>query len=51
MAETYPSPTLFRKINLFYVYEYTVVHLFRQTRRGHLIPLQMAVSHHVVGGI
>ena len=30
----------------FYVCEYTVP-LFRHTRRGHRIPLQMAVSHHV----
>jgi hypothetical protein len=29
----------------FYVYEYTVA-VFRHTRRGHQIPLQMAVSHH-----
>jgi hypothetical protein len=32
---------------LFYVYEYTVA-VFRHTRRGHQIPLQMVVSHHVV---
>jgi hypothetical protein len=30
------------------VCEYTV---FRHTRRGHQIPLQMVVSHHVVAGI
>jgi len=40
----------FFKIYLFYVYEYTVA-VFRHTRRGHQIPLQMAVSHHVVAGI
>jgi len=34
---------------LFYVYEYTVA-VFRHTRRGHQIPLQMVVSHHVVAG-
>ena len=34
---------------LFYVCEYTVT-VFRHTRRRHLIPLQMAVSHHVVAG-
>jgi hypothetical protein len=34
---------------LFYVCEYTVV-FFRHTRRGHQIPLQMVVSHHVVAG-
>jgi hypothetical protein len=36
-------------IYLFYVYEYTIA-LFRHTRRGHQIPLQMVVSHHVVVG-
>jgi hypothetical protein len=39
----------FLKINLFYVCKYTVA-LFRHTRRGHQIPLQMVVSHHVVAG-
>jgi hypothetical protein len=38
-----------RFIYLFYVYEYTVA-VFRHTRRGHRIPLQMVVSHHVVAG-
>jgi hypothetical protein len=37
----------FRIIYLFYVYEYTVT-VFRHTRRGHQIPLEMVVSHHVV---
>jgi hypothetical protein len=37
-------------IYLFYLYEYTVAD-FRQTRRGHWIPLQMVVSHHVASGI
>jgi hypothetical protein len=32
-----------------FLYEYTVAG-FRQSRRGHRIPLQMAVSHHVVAG-
>jgi hypothetical protein len=36
-------------IYLFYVCEYTVA-VFRHTRRGHQIPLQMVVSHHVVAG-
>ena len=40
----------FFKICLFYVYEYTVA-IFRHTRRGHQIPLQMVVSHHVIAGI
>jgi hypothetical protein len=42
----------FLKIYLFiyfYSYEYTVA-IFRHTRRGHWIPLQMVVSHHVVAG-
>ena len=38
-----------RFIYLFYVCEYTVA-VFRHTRRGHRIPLQMVVSHHVVAG-
>ena len=33
----------------FYVREYTVS-LFRHTRRGHQISLQMVVSHHVAAG-
>jgi hypothetical protein len=36
-------------IYLFYVCEYTVA-LFRHTRRGLQILLQMVVSHHVVAG-
>jgi hypothetical protein len=32
----------------FYVYECSV---FMHTRRGHRIPLQMVVSHHVAAGI
>ena len=38
----------FFKIYLFYLYEYTIA--VRHTRRGHQIPLQMVVSHHVVAG-
>jgi hypothetical protein len=34
---------------LFYVCEH-IVAAFRRTRRGHQIPLQMVVSHHVVAG-
>ena len=37
------------KIYLFYVYENTIA-LFRHTRTGHQIPLQMVVNHHVVAG-
>jgi hypothetical protein len=43
------SPPLSRLIYLFYVREYTVA-VIRPTRRGHQIPLQMVVSHHVVAG-
>jgi hypothetical protein len=39
----------FFKIYLFYGYEY-IVAIFRHTRRGHWIPLQMVVNHHVVAG-
>jgi hypothetical protein len=35
--------------DFFFMYEYTIA-LFRHTKRGHQIPLQMAVSHHVVAG-
>jgi hypothetical protein len=37
---------------LFIIYIYTVLclHECLQARRGHQIPLQMAVSHHVVAG-
>ena len=38
-----------RFIYLFYVYECTVA-VFRHTRIGHQIPLQIVVSHHVVSG-
>jgi len=40
----------FLKIYLFIIYKYTVA-VFRHTRRGHQISLQMVVSHHVVAGI
>jgi hypothetical protein len=40
---------LFKK-DLFILSEYTVA-IFIHTRRGHQIPLQMVVSHHVVGRI
>jgi hypothetical protein len=39
----------FLKIYLFYICAYTVA-VFRHARRGHRIPLQMVVSHHVVAG-
>jgi len=35
-----------------YIYMYvSTLAVFTHTRRGHHIPLQMAVSHHVVAGI
>jgi hypothetical protein len=40
----------FFKIYLFIICKYTVA-VFRHTRRGSHISLQMAVSHHVVAGI
>ena len=58
-SQFYPSPLYIRKgvpsfllviyLFLFYIYEYTVT-VFRHTRRGHQIPLQMVVGHHVVVG-
>jgi len=45
----YPDPSSFLKYDLFNVYEYTVA-LFRHTRRGRQIALQIVVSHHVVAG-
>jgi hypothetical protein len=33
---------------IYFIYEYTVV--IRHTKRGHQIPLQMVVSHHVGAG-
>jgi hypothetical protein len=36
-------------IYLFHVYKYTLA-VFRHTRRGHQMPLQIVVSHHVVAG-
>jgi len=41
--------SFFLKIYLFYVYVYTLT-IFRHTRRGHQIQLQMVMSHHVVTG-
>jgi hypothetical protein len=38
------------KMYLFITSKYTVA-VFRHTRRGHAISLQMVVSHHVVAGI
>jgi hypothetical protein len=42
--------TFFLKIYLFIICKYAVA-VFRHLRRGHRIPLQMVVSHHVVAGI
>jgi hypothetical protein len=46
---TTPGAFLFKMIYLFYLCEYTVA-VFRHSRRGHQISLQMVVSHHVVVG-
>jgi hypothetical protein len=40
----------FLNIYLFIICKYTVA-VFRHSRRGHQISLQMVVSHHVVAGI
>jgi hypothetical protein len=45
-----PENLFFFKIYLFIICKYTVA-VFRHTRRGSQIPLQMVVSHHVVAGI
>jgi hypothetical protein len=44
------SKSFFLKIYLFIICKYTVA-VFRHSRRGHQILLQMVVSHHVVPGI
>jgi hypothetical protein len=43
------GPFFFKELYIFCIW-YTVV-VFRHTRRGHQIPLQMFVSHQVVAGI
>jgi hypothetical protein len=48
IKKNYNKNKIFKK-DLFYICEYTVA-VFRHTRRGHQIPLQMVVSHHVVPG-
>jgi hypothetical protein len=40
----------FLNIYLLYISEYTIT-VFRHTRRGQQIPLEMVVSHHVIPGI
>jgi hypothetical protein len=42
------EPRAFRFI--YFMYEY-IIAVFRHTRKGRQIPLQMVVSHHVVAGI
>jgi hypothetical protein len=54
-AEAFPVTAdflnfFFFKSYLFYMYEYTVA-VFRRTRRGSQISLQMVVNYHVVAGI
>jgi hypothetical protein len=41
---------IFFRLYLSYIYDEYTVAVFRHTRRGHRIPLQMVVSHHVVAG-
>jgi hypothetical protein len=47
------TPPIFFKekkiLFIYYLYEY-IVAVFRHTRRGHQIPLQMVMSHHVGAG-
>jgi hypothetical protein len=43
------SGYFFLNLLIDYLYECTVA-VFRHTRRGHRIPLQMVVSYHVVAG-
>ena len=50
LTQAWATHSFQRFIHLFYVCEYTVG-VFRHTRRGHRILLQMAVSHRVVAGI
>ena len=40
----------FKKKEIFMLCMISIIVLFRHTRRGHQIPLQMVVSHHVVAG-
>ena len=42
--------SFFKDLFIYYICKYTVL-VFRHTRRGSWIPLQMFVSHHVVAGI
>jgi hypothetical protein len=44
LASQHPKPAV---SFIIFLYEYTAA-VFRHTRRGHQIPLQMVVSHHVV---
>jgi hypothetical protein len=44
------SQDFFFFFNLFYICGEYIVTVFRDTRRGHWISLQMVVSHHVVAG-
>jgi hypothetical protein len=51
MYEIYKENYFFKKrFYLFYMYNEYSVAVFRHTRRGHQVPLQMVVSHHVVAG-
>jgi hypothetical protein len=48
---TFFKKDLFIYLFIYFIYmnEHTVA-IFRHTRRGHQIPLQIVVSHHVVAG-
>ena len=45
------SPCLLRPKDLFIIINKCTIAVFRHTRRGHQISLQMVVSHHVFTGI
>jgi hypothetical protein len=50
IARSFGGSFFFFKWLLFILYMWVHWGVFRHTRRGHQIPLQMAVSHHVVAG-
>jgi hypothetical protein len=48
MGASYQAYCSFLK-EIYFIYKYTVA-VFTHTRRGHQMPLQMVVRHHVVAG-
>jgi len=48
--DQFKSSVVFLKSYLFIIYKYTVA-VFRHTRRGHQISLQIVVGPHVVAGV